>query len=171
MKIKVTHVPPILDPKSKSGQVWGEEMLKARDQIGGVYRTATIMAIKGTKPFAPIGESGNLINGIGTTVTGPKSIRVVPSPVTNPYAVVQELGRRPRQPGPPLAPILAWVKYKFGVSGKEADSIAFLVRRKLHNKGMKGRFFFRRTRRDIKARKLSESLVRAAIRRWAKRVA
>jgi hypothetical protein len=97
------------------------------------------------------------------------SVTVAPSPVTRPYALVQEVGRRPNQPGPPIEPILAWVKRKFGVSGKEATSRAYLVARKLHRKGMPGKGFFSRAR-EVSG-KLARPFVLAAIRRWAGRVA
>lgn len=52
-----------------------------------------------------------------------------------PYAGVIELGRRPMRRGPPLAPILGWVQRKLGLSGPEADRVAYAVRMKIHVRG------------------------------------
>jgi len=43
-------------------------------------------------------------------------------------------GRKPGKP-PPIAPIIRWVGYKFGYSGKEAISTAYAVRTKIAQSG------------------------------------
>lgn len=66
---------------------------------------------------------------------------------TAPYASVIEFGRRPGRPGPPIAPIREWVKRQLVGNGvipaKDADRVAFLVRRKLHEKGTEPKPIFR----------------------------
>lgn len=83
-----------------------------------------------------------------------------------PYIATLEFGRRPGQPGPPLAPIRRWVELKVrrgamtvkgvaprskgkphSLNARERASIgrvAWLVRRKIHLRGTKGRFMFRK---------------------------
>ena len=118
----------------------------------------------------PIDE-GTLHSGIHFQRTQGLRGFVAPSAATSGYAVVQELGRRPRKPGPPLAPILRWVQRKFKLRGREAQQRAFLVRRKLHQKGMLGRFFFRRARAHKATRATAKRPVQAAVARWKRRVA
>ncbi len=167
MKIRVTNIPGALGPEN--ARILAEELMKARDQIGSLYAGAVKTEIKATEPYPPI-DMGTLMTGIAATpVSGKLKTSVAPSPVTNPYAVVMEMGRRPNQPGPPLDPILDWVQRKFGLSGKKADSAAFLVRRKIHRRGIKPRFFFQRARRSKQVRDQAVSLSRAAVRRARKR--
>jgi len=56
-----------------------------------------------------------------------------------PYAAVIEYGRRPGRPGPPLAPILAWVHRKLVANGqvqeKDAEEAARDIRDKIHFAG------------------------------------
>jgi len=168
VKFNVTHVPPILKPEGV--KVFHEEMELATTQVLGEYRAAVVGKIEDTKPHKPVDED-TLRGGISISRTGPLDGIVTTSPLSHPYDVVQELGRRPGQPGPPLAPILAWVKRKGIATGKEAERAARAIARKLHLKGMPGRFFFRRARADRAVREKAMALVRAGIRRWKRRVA
>jgi len=60
-----------------------------------------------------------------------------------PYASIIEYGRRPNRPGPPLDPILGWVRRKFFLTGKckenEIYGIAVAIRRHIHYRGTKPR--------------------------------
>lgn len=71
-----------------------------------------------------------------------------------PYASVIEYGRRPMRPGPPIEPILEWVKRKLVAKGevppKEAKSVAFLIRRKIHVKGSKPRHILRTVTKQMR---------------------
>lgn len=168
MRIDVTNIPDSLGPRGR--RVLHEELEKATDQIGLLYRGTVVRKIEETKPFAPEGVSGNLKSGISfVPQEGLKGV-VTASPVTMDYAVVQELGRRKGQTGPPPAAILAWVLGKGLATGAAAKRMAFLVGRKLRTKGMPGRFFFRRARQDQPARAKSLQLIGAALRRWKKRI-
>ena len=63
-----------------------------------------------------------------------------------PYANVIEWGRRPMRPGPPLEPILGWVRRKLGLDGPEADRAAFAIRRAIHRRGLPPHHIMRQTR-------------------------
>lgn len=55
---------------------------------------------------------------------------------TVPYSGVIELGRRPMRPGPPLAPILEYVRRKdLGGSDEANERIARALREKIHRNG------------------------------------
>lgn len=58
-----------------------------------------------------------------------------------PHAPVLEHGRRPGRPGPPLAPILAWVRRKLVANGEveeaDAEHVARLIRWEIHHRGTK----------------------------------
>jgi hypothetical protein len=62
---------------------------------------------------------------------------------TAPYAAVLEYGRRPGRPGPPLAPILAWVKRKLvgngSVKPEDAYGVALAIRQRIHDRGTRPR--------------------------------
>jgi hypothetical protein len=69
-----------------------------------------------------------------------------------PYAPVIEHGRRP---GPPYAPILAWVRRKLVANGQvapdDAASVAFAIRASIHKKGSPPRKILARTYDDMVA--------------------
>ena len=62
-----------------------------------------------------------------------------------PYAGVIEFGRRAGAPGPPLAPIQEWVNRKFPGTDAEKRSLAFVIRRSIHEKGTPPKFVMRTT--------------------------
>lgn len=72
---------------------------------------------------------------IGTSVRG-----VVGT--ASPYGEVIERGRRPGRGWPPRGALLRWIELKFGVSGREAQRIEYLVRRKIARKGFEGAHMF-----------------------------
>lgn len=170
MRIDVNHVPPILLPPA-ADNAWPEEMARSRDQIGGLYRTGVVQAIETTEPHRPFYD-GHLRNGIHFDALPGNVLgaRVTVSAIAQPYAAVMELGRRPGKPGPPLAPIKEWVRRKLGLQGKELDSAAFLIRRKIHVKGIEPRHFFKRTRDNPQLRKDAKALALAGVRLFKKRV-
>lgn len=61
------------------------------------------------------------------------------------YGDVVEYGRRPGQKMPPAGAMLRWVEIKTGLSGKAAQSVEFLIRRKIGRKGFEGAHMFERT--------------------------
>ncbi|MBI2397734.1 MAG: hypothetical protein HYV17_08040 [Xanthomonadales bacterium] len=66
-----------------------------------------------------------------------------------PYAVPVELGTKPHFP--PVAALRDWVEAKLGVDPSESESVAFLVARKIAQKGTEGAFMFQRTFAETQA--------------------
>jgi hypothetical protein len=73
------------------------------------------------------------------------TMRVFAQPPADTYAgVAAEFGRLPGK-FPPLAPLVLWVKQKFGIGDeKQARSVAFLLARKIARRGIAGHFAFQR---------------------------
>lgn len=61
----------------------------------------------------------------------------------SPAVAAVELGTKPHMP--PVAAILLWVQDKFGLSGEEAESMAWGVARKIRARGTKGQGHFQKT--------------------------
>ena len=68
------------------------------------------------------------------------------------WAPAVELGRRPKQPGPPYDPILEWTRRnrgKLGVEFDEIESVAFAIRNKIHEEGSPGHTMFERAFKEV----------------------
>jgi hypothetical protein len=106
-----------------------ETMIAMRKAVAEVERQ--------TVPRTP-SNTGALRGAWTTRVT--RGSRSVKGEVMNPkeYAIVMEKGRRPGARMPPVSAIQYWVTRKFGVSGKEAESLAFVIARSIGRKGIKG---------------------------------
>jgi len=61
------------------------------------------------------------------------------------YGDVIEYGRRPGQKMPPAGAMLRWVEIKTGLSGKAAQQVEFLIRRKIGKQGFPGVHMFEKT--------------------------
>lgn len=60
-----------------------------------------------------------------------------------PYAVVVEYGRTPGRRMPPVAALIPWVRFRFGIADEaEAKGVAFAVAKLIEKEGMLGRFMF-----------------------------
>ena len=81
------------------------------------------------------------------------------------YGEPVEMGTRPHFP--PVAPIRFWVEKKLGYSGKEAQSVAFLIARAISRRGTKPRKMFHRGMDENRARvtAILENIPEAIIRR------
>jgi len=77
------------------------------------------------------------------------------------YALPVEEGSKPHWP--PRAPIQAWVHRKFGLSGKEMISVAFLVARAMSRRGTRAHHMFQQG--FELAQRLAPRLVGAAVER------
>lgn len=84
-----------------------------------------------------------------------------------PHALPVELGRRPGQPGPPLQPIVDWVRRKLvplgAVAPDEVDEAAFLIRQAIHHRGTPPQFLLRDLTPTLRA--LFKKEVRRRLRR------
>jgi len=118
------------------------------------FRRAISGAVKETETKVaentPVGVSGFLRTGIkGKVLTDLHGV-VRPTGASVKYADVVELGRRPGK-FPPVDAITLWVKRI--INPKKLKQIAFLVARKIANKGIYGQFMF------FKGEKLAKSKV------------
>jgi hypothetical protein len=107
-----------------------ESMVAMRKAVAEVDRQ--------TIPRTP-SNTGALRGAWTTRVT--RGTTAVKGIVENPkeYAIVMEKGRRPGAKMPPPDAIQYWVTRKFGVRGKEAESLAFVIARSIGRKGIEGR--------------------------------
>lgn len=107
--------------------------------------------VKERTPQGVFGAQGGLLASIEPEVreTSQGVIGLIATPHV--YGLAVEKGRKPGGKMPPggkgskSRPLLRWVTVKMGVTGKEADRVEFLVRRKIARKGTKGAFMFERT--------------------------
>jgi len=70
------------------------------------------------------------------------------------YASVIEYGRRPGARPPPSAALVPWVRDKLGYRGKQARSVAFLVARKIGERGIPARKVIRDPAVKLKVQKI-----------------
>jgi len=93
------------------------------------------------KPATPYGAGPvHLMQTITTEVnaSGDEVEGILGTPAK--YGEPVEFGTRPHFP--PVAPIEYWVEKKLGLQGAEAKSVAFLIARKISEKGTEGAFMF-----------------------------
>jgi len=65
------------------------------------------------------------------------------------YALYVERGRRKGAKRPPVRAIELWVRTKLGITGREARGVAFVIARRISERGIKGRFIVLGTYRPI----------------------
>lgn len=99
--------------------------------------------VKQRTPQGVSGAQGGLLSTIKHEVQG-RGTALMRGVVgtSSPYGEVIERGRRPGRGFPPRGALLRWVELKFGVSGREAQRIEYLVRRKIARKGFEGAHMF-----------------------------
>jgi hypothetical protein len=122
-----------------------EEVRKA--QLAAMHE-ATQFGVRRVKERTPQGVSGaqgGLMGSIQPDVisSGSKVIGIIGT--ANPYGLVVEKGRRPKQKMPPPGVLLQWIELKLGVSREEAEQIELPIRRKIYQRGTKGAFMFEKT--------------------------
>jgi len=76
------------------------------------------------------------------------------------YGDVIEYGRRPGKKMPPAGSMLRWVEIKTGLSGKPAQRVEFLIRRKIGKVGFPGVHMFENTFKESQG-KMTEIFDRA----------
>jgi hypothetical protein len=113
---------------------------------------AAVFLEREVKVRTPQGVAGaaGLLGSIKHDVSGRGTPLVRGTVATaSPYGAIVERGRRPGKMPPGGRgnalidrPLLPWIQLKFGVTGKEADRIEYLVRRKIGRVGFKGKAMF-----------------------------
>ncbi len=96
--------------------------------------------VKQFTPTGVYGVSGGLISRIYGEVLEMGSKGIVGH--GSPYGDVIEKGRRAGTKWPPEGALLRWIEMKIGATGKAAESLEFLVRRKIGRKGFPGAHMF-----------------------------
>lgn len=130
----------------------------------GVIDAARRGAQKLARQVLPKGVTGNMRRA--TTVRiyqrpGASKTRasVVCAIVVNvPYAKAIEMGTRPFTP--PIAPLVAWVRFKFGLYGRDAVRAAYAVRAKIQREGITAQWNIRDFLPELRA--MLEPALRAA---------
>lgn len=119
-----------------------------KDLLSAMYEATAYMEkkVKERIPQGVFGMQGGLMSTIfgevvqhGTAVIGNVG-HGMPK-----YGDVIEHGRRPGQKMPPAGSMLRWVEIKTGLSGKEAQRVEFLIRRKIGKTGFAGVHMFEKT--------------------------
>lgn len=99
------------------------------------------------KRAAPVGVSSKLRNSIASEVR-PKGNEIIgrvgSTMKKEAYPMVMERGRRPWGKAPPPGALDRWVRIKLGVPKRRVKSVAFLIGRKIAQRGITGRFFLRK---------------------------
>ena len=138
MEIKIKQTGPIFDKKRREGIIQ-TELLAAMHE-------ALLYLEREVKERTPIGATGILRGSIFSELRGqPINLHgVVASPQE--YAAPVEHGTAPHWP--PQGPIRLWVKRKLNVSDKDVNGVAFLIARKISQKGTKGAHMFENALKD-----------------------
>lgn len=97
-------------------------------------------------PASPVFQ-GTLRQGTQATVSTTGTAMDITGRVFNPVAhgVPVELGRRPGKKQPPSSALELWVRRKLGVPENRVKSVAFLVARKIGQKGTKAVLMFQKS--------------------------
>ena len=104
--------------------------------------------VKERTPQGVMGAQGGLLGSIQPEVRQRSSGVVGIIGTANPYGLVVEKGRRPKQGFPPPGVLLRWIEVKMGVSREEAEQIELPIRRKIYHRGTKGAFMFENTLKE-----------------------
>jgi len=135
---------------------FGSELTKLMRKRTRQARAAAVGSAQFGAALAVVKTGGENLVDLGGYKNAWKGVRVHNgAEVINdaPYAGVIEFGRRPGRPGPPLAPILAWVESKLvrggEVAEEDARSVAFAIRAKIHRDGTPPRLVLTGTKRAV----------------------
>jgi hypothetical protein len=119
---------------------------------------------------SPMGATGKLRQSVywepGRTMTGGHEANVNFAPPAALYASAVDQGSRPHWP--PVDALAYWVQRKLMVSISDAQSVAYLVARKISRVGTKPQHFVEKTVRenDLRARHVMENAAMISVRRW-----
>lgn len=153
-------------PLEISARDFGRVLRKRLEADADLARKAALEAAQ--RGVADVVEATNK-KGVVDTGHYKRSWRAVPTDEgaelvnDTPYASVIEYGRRPGAPGPPVAPILDWVRRKLvpegAVEPEDAERVAHAIRNAIHKHGTKPRYVLR----DL-VPKLGRNYAEAAVR-------
>ena len=112
--------------------------------------------VKANTPQGVYGAQGGLLGSIQHDIPGKGTPLVKGMIMTaHKYAEVIEKGRKPGKGiasadpgGKYVSPLLPWIRVKLGLSGKDAESAAYLIGRKIKLKGFKGAHMFEKALTD-----------------------
>ena len=136
--IKIQQKGPIFDKKIREDIIQNELMAAMHEALLYLEREV--------KERTPIGATSILRGSIFSELRGqPVNLHgVVASPQE--YAAAVEHGTSPHWP--PQDPIKLWVKRKLNVADNEIDGVAFLIARKISQKGTTGAHMFENALKD-----------------------
>ena len=131
---------------AKLSRAWRDAPELVVDEMTTSVWEASLLVEREVKERTPIGVGGGggLAGSIAARdpiVIGEEVIGTVGTALR--YAIPVELGRRPGQRQPPLAPLADWAVAKLGVSHDEAMGVAFAIARKIGKRGTTGAHMFR----------------------------
>ena len=120
-----------------------------RKDLLSAMSEATSYLEKGIKEKTPQGVFG-LQGGLRSTIFGEVYTKTalvigIMGHGMPKYGDVIEYGRRPGKKMPPAGAMLRWVELKTGLSGKPAQRVEFLIRRKIGKEGFPGVHMFEKT--------------------------
>jgi len=127
-------------------------IIRTMDRMSGFARR---VAVEGAPK-----DTGQLINSIHMVREFNHPIYVGGIRTNLPYAVVMEEGRRPGGAMPPFLPLFRWVvrhASSFGVRRRARSaearlkSVTYLVRRKIAERGIEGKHFFKKAEQAVRA--------------------
>lgn len=127
--------------KRLHGKIEGVQAVAVREIRLGMSQTTSVIETE-VSTLTPV-NTGALRASIGTTLYGSPSgvySAIVGTPLL--YGEVVERGRRPGKM-PPVGAIKLWIVRKGIATGSEADSVAYLIARKIARVGTKGAWMFR----------------------------
>lgn len=136
MKATITAKGPLFD--GKAPEIIRKDLLSAMHEADALL----VSAVKKHTPEGVYGIAGGLIATVfGEVVQYGTSFMDTVSHGSK-YGDVIEYGRRPGKKMPPEGTLLRWVEIKTGLSGKAAEQVEFLIRRKIGKKGFEGAHMF-----------------------------
>lgn len=143
-EIAVEASGPLADPTLL--ERFDAEVSSALQELGALAQRMIVQAT----PRGISAGGGGLAGSITSELRGVPARReqVVSSSMF--YAPIVELGRRPGNRWPPLAPIELWVRRKLHVPADRAAEVAFLVARKIGEEGTSGAHMFEFSFRQLR---------------------
>lgn len=134
--LDISEVLDFVDDLQKVGDVVAREnkrfMRQSLDTLEGLVAGNTPVGATSALQSATTSEMWGTPSGLNGRVFNPLK-----------YDAPVEYGRKPGKM-PPVSDIKLWVVRKLGLTGKEADTAAFLIARAIGRRGTKGAFMFKK---------------------------